>query len=232
MLDTVSKQSTSLPTEKEIDLIVEEKITNYFDAQTKALQKKEFNALEMKYALASNDSSSRIYGEPSARITMRLFGDIECPFCREMHPELKRIVDNSQGVINWEYVHFPLSIHNPSAAKNAQTIECVAEEYGNKVAWGALEKFITHTKGNGKGIGNIPDFVRSFGLNGRLIELCINSDRHKESINADFARGKQLNISTTPVIQLVDNQKENYSISQGYKTAEVLLEDISNLLRR
>ncbi|PVZ64524.1 thioredoxin domain-containing protein [Pelagibaculum spongiae] len=44
-----------------------------------------------------------IYGNPSAKITLQEYGDIECPYCRKMHSVIKQVINHSQGVINWEF---------------------------------------------------------------------------------------------------------------------------------
>jgi thiol-disulfide isomerase/thioredoxin len=102
-----------------------------------ALRKKVF---EFELAQQSTPDHRLIYGNPEARITLQEFGDIECPFCRKMHDDLKQVVDNAENTVNWEFKHFPLESHNPAAALQAKVIECVKDSYGNKVAWAALDR--------------------------------------------------------------------------------------------
>ncbi|MFT5085040.1 MAG: hypothetical protein ACI9Y1_003097 [Lentisphaeria bacterium] len=59
-----------------------------------------------------------------------------------MHSVMKQVVDYSKGIINWEYKHFPLKRNGLSSAKKGQTIECIADNYDNRVAWVALDRFI------------------------------------------------------------------------------------------
>jgi len=79
-------------------------------------------------------SLRRVYGNPEAETTIVEFSDYECPFCSRLHPTLKQVVDESEGKINWEYRHLPLSIH-ATAEPAAYAAECVADLAGNTAFW-------------------------------------------------------------------------------------------------
>lgn len=190
------------------------------------------SSLESQFQLAptSTPDNRLIYGDLNARITLQEFGDIECPYCRKMHGGIKEVVELSQGVINWEFKHFPLGTHNPVAAIESQAIECVKEAYDNRTAWVALDRFMADTKGNGRGLGDIPEFVRSFGLNGSLIGNCLASDDHKNKINQDYEDGRRIDVTATPAIRIQDNQTGKEYLLKGYKTPEQLLQTIQQIL--
>ncbi len=185
-----------------------------------------------EYNLAPIDTPDGVmqYGLQQARITLQVFSDIECSICRKMHPNLKQIVDSSKGVVKWENRHFPLSMHNPTAAIESQAIECVRESYNNRVSWVALDQLVTETRGNGRGIESMPEFIRSFGLNGTVIQNCLASDSHKERINSDYELGRSLGISATPAIRIIDNKNQKSFLLKGFKTPEQILTAIATLI--
>lgn len=185
---------------------------------------------QFQSAQTSTPNNHLIYGDLSARITLQEYGDIECPYCRKMHGSVKQVVDQSQGVINWEFKHFPLASHNPVAAIKSQAIECVKESYDNRTAWIALERFMADTKGNGKGLGYIPEYVRSFGLNGSIIGNCLASDDHKGKINQDYEDGRRAGITATPAIRILDNQTGSDYLLKGYRTPEQLLQAVQQII--
>jgi len=204
------------------------------DRKERVEGKSTLDLLKQRYQKADNNiRESLIYGSPNAKYTLNLFSDIECPYCRKIHPGIKQIVDHSQGVINWMYLHFPLQRHNPTAAKEAQAIECIAENQGNQYAWIALEQFMASTSGGGKGISytadGISEFVRSFGLNGSMLKNCLLSDDHKEKINQQYSYGRKLGIDATPAILIVDNETGKKALVKGYKTPEELLSYFNKL---
>jgi len=185
-----------------------------------------------KYKLASETTKAnrRLYGNETALFTLQMFYDVECPFCRNEFIELKRIVDHSKGMINWELKHFPLGRHNPIAAIEAQAIECAAEIYNNRIAWVVADRLNTLTNGNGKGIGDIPNFVRTLGLNGSRIRNCLASDDHKSSINDDYQYGKSLGITGTPAVLIINNKSKRTHLVKSFKNSEQLLQVIQTKL--
>ena len=188
--------------------------------------------LQRQYSLASEDSldSRLLYGKSNARITLQGFSDIECPYCHKMHADIKQVIDHSEGVINWEFKHFPLAGHNPAAAVEAQAIECIKESYGNRVAWIAIEQFIAETEGNGKGIKDMTSVLRSNGLNGSLINNCLVSNDHKETINNNYEDGRKAGVTATPAVLIVDNKTGKKYLIKGYKTSEMLLQAIQKIV--
>ena len=224
--DSKSKTGSYL-TEDDVRQIVREEL-----AKNKSTQKKQsLSSLLNEYSQANESARSMTYGNGSARFTLQMYSDIECPYCRKMFFDVKKVVDFSEGVINWEYKHFPLQIHNPAAATEAQAIECIAEEQGMGKAWVALEQFVKTTQGNGKGLNQeIPEFVRSFGLNGSLLQNCLLTDEPKQRVNNDYSEGKQLGISATPAILLKDNKYGKDYLIKGFKTSEQLLQAINSIM--
>jgi protein-disulfide isomerase len=228
--DPVSHSESNLIyslTEEDVRRIVREELAS---VQNK-IEKQDLASLLEEYKLADTSASSMNYGNKSARFSLQMFSDVECPFCRQMYFDIKKVVDNSRGVINWEYKHFPLSSHNPAAAIEAQAIECIASDQGVAKAWVALDQFIKSTQGNGKGIQqDLPDFVRSFGLNGSLLKNCLLADESKIKVNEDFKLGSELGVTGTPAVLLKDNLKRKDYLIKGKKSAEQLLQAIQSVM--
>lgn len=186
-----------------------------------------------EYQLARiQTGSQRLYGDPGARITLQVFTDLECPLCQKMHKHLKQVVDYSQETVKWEIKHFPLQRHNPAAAVEALAIECIADIYDNQTAWVAIDKIFSATQGNGGGVGDIPSFVRSFGLNGSMVSNCMSTGTKRERINADYAEGRELGISSTPSMVVIDNQTQRKFLARGYHTPEQILASIQKVLHQ
>lgn len=214
--------------ENDVIMLVDQRL----DALQLKKSKEALANLQTKYELApgSTPDGKRIYGSNNARFTLQMFSDIECPICRKMHSGMKQVVDHSQGSVNWEFKHFPLAMHNPVAAVEAQAVECVAESYDNRHAWISLEQFILSTKGNGQGLEDIVSKARSFGLNGGLLARCLNSDSHKDKINKDYEEGRRLGITGTPAVRIIDNVSKRELLIKGYRAPEQLLQAIQELI--
>jgi len=227
LLETEVKSETNLTDTQVLALIDQRYVTRKKQKARELLLN-----LMGKYELAPTNTvnNRRLYGNENAQFTMQMFYDAECPYCRKEHPELKKIVDNSKGLINWELLHFPLRRHNPVAAIEAQAIECSAEVYDNRTAWVLIDRFNTLSEGNGKGIGDIPEFVRTFGLNGSLMRNCLSSDNHKAKINNNYEYGKSLGITGTPAVLLINNRTQRTHLLRKSSSAEQILNTIQTTI--
>jgi protein-disulfide isomerase len=207
--------------DQRLDVISQRKTHEQF-AQLKA-------QYQLAQPMASNDRF--IYGNQDARITIQEFGDIECPYCQRMHGELKTVIDQSEGVLNWEFKHFPLNRHNPMAALQAKAVECVRDSYGNQTAWAALDQFMARTEGGGEGVGDITKFTQSLGLSGSLIDMCMASTAHESRITQDFQQGQSMGITGTPALRIQDHKTGQDILIRGYKTPEQILQAIQHILK-
>ena len=79
-----------------------------------------------------------IRGKKDAKITLVEFSDTECPYCKKIHPALKRIVEENPEV-RWVYRHFPLVSLHSKAPKEAEALECAGELGGNDAFWAYLD---------------------------------------------------------------------------------------------
>ena len=90
-------------------------------------------------AYASERSEfSHVYGNEDAPTKIIEFSDIECPYCAQIHPTLKQLVDESNGTLAWEFRHFPLPSHK-NAETAARAAECVGRLAGNEAFWSFLD---------------------------------------------------------------------------------------------
>ncbi|MDE2031316.1 MAG: thioredoxin domain-containing protein [Patescibacteria group bacterium] len=77
-------------------------------------------------------ASDHIYGNPNAPVTIIEYADFECPYCKQFHPILKQIVDESNNNVRWIYRHFPIHQHS---FEELVAAECVAKLKGNDAFW-------------------------------------------------------------------------------------------------
>ena len=94
--------------------------------------------MERKSRAAKNlppiDTMDHIYGDANAPVKIIEYSDFECPYCRQFHQTMLKVVDDSEGQIAWVYRHFPLDFHDGAMPK-AMMSECVASAVGNDAFW-------------------------------------------------------------------------------------------------
>lgn len=79
--------------------------------------------------------ADHLRGNAEAPIILIEYSDFQCPFCARIHPDLARIVDESNGGIAWVYRHLPLNSIHPEAMSAAIASECIAKQLGSEGFW-------------------------------------------------------------------------------------------------
>jgi protein-disulfide isomerase len=94
--------------------------------------------------------TDHVRGNPNADIILVEYSDTECPFCKQFHETLKRVMDEygGDGKVAWVYRHFPIPSLHPKAGKEAEALECAAEQGGNEVFWKFTDMVYETTQSN------------------------------------------------------------------------------------
>ncbi len=157
-------------------------------------------------------------GNPEGRFTLTLYADLECPFCREYFPQLKRWVgSNADVTLQWH--HQPLAAHEPAALAEARLAECAAEAGGHAAFWQAIEWVYAHTRSDGQGL---PDGLR-YPDSTPAIEQCIASEQPDAVIRAQAAEATKGGVTATPSVRLHDRQTGQAILLQGPIEGDALL---------
>lgn len=64
-------------------------------------------------------------GPADAKVTLIEYGDFQCPYCRQLHAELRQL--QPQLHFRWIYRQYPLEMH-PNAEPLAEASECAADQ--------------------------------------------------------------------------------------------------------
>jgi len=157
-------------------------------------------------------------GNPEGRFTLTFYADLECPFCREYFPQLKRWVGNNTDVaLQWH--HQPLAAHEPAASAEARLAECAAEAGGHAAFWHAVEWVYAHTRSDGQGLLDGLRYPESTPA----IEQCMASERADVLIRAQAAEATKSGVTATPSLRLLDRQTGQAILLQGPIDGDALL---------
>lgn len=157
-------------------------------------------------------------GNPEGRFTLTLYADLECPFCREYFPQLKRWVGNNTDVaLQWH--HQPLAAHEPAASSEARLAECAAEAGGHAAFWQAVEWVYAHTRSDGQGL---PDSL-SYPASTPAVEQCLASERADVLIRSQATVATKSGVTATPSLRLLDRQTGQAILLQGPIEGDALL---------
>jgi protein-disulfide isomerase len=220
---------------QQIELGIQNYIKKQQQAQVVARAEEERQANEKaKKVRRVSASRDHVYGNPNAPVSLIEYSDFECPFCKRFHATADEIVDAYGGKVNWVYRHFPLSMHNPGAQKEAEASECVAQLGGNDAFWKFANAIYARTKSNGNGfpLDQLVPLGKEIGLDEKQLKECIDAAKYASRVQEDLDEGIQVGITGTPANFLLRNDTGEVILKVGAQPSDAIKPDIDKLLRK
>ncbi|HLE52329.1 MAG TPA: thioredoxin domain-containing protein [Anaerolineales bacterium] len=145
-----------------------------------------------RYEVPVDDDPS--LGPEEAAITFIEFSDYECPYCRKWYTEVfSRLMATYPDQVRFVFRDFPLTSIHANAAPAANAANCAGEQ-GNY--WDF------HNKLFGMELGLSKDaylqYASQLGLDVKTFKECVESERYKEEVQADFDYAANLGVRSTP----------------------------------
>jgi protein-disulfide isomerase len=171
-----------------------------------------------------------VLGEEDAPVTMVVYEDFECPFCKRFEEGavsqiVSNYVDSGQVKIVWK--DRPLTQLHPWAKPGAEAMECVYREGGNNVFWNLKDEVFSNQ--NQLSTSNAQSQIKSWaaeeGVSESAIQNCIDSGDAMSEVEADSTEGQEIGASGTPT-SFVNGQK--LVGAQPYSQFESVIEEELN----
>ncbi len=169
-----------------------------------------------------------VLGRPDAPVTMLVYTDIECPYCRQFHtttvPAIRERFPDSVRIV---YRHMPLPFHAPAAVDAAVMAECVARSKGAEGFYAFMDAAFASTNGNGKGFGaRTPPAIAAL-LEGA--KACVDQRETLPVVEASMRDAERLGVTGTPTIFLMRSGEDRAAVFRGAVPAEVLAQRIEKI---
>ena len=176
------------------------------------------------------DETDHIRGNPNAPILLVEYSDYDCPFCKQFHETMDRIIDDfgTDGKVAWVYRHFPLEQLHPNAPRLAEASECVAELGGNDAFWTFSDLIFGERATNEQtSLSRLPEFAERAGVDAGQFELCLNSGKYSDAIEEDLQEALAAGGRGTPhTIVIVGDQQGVINGAQPYETVRQIVETL------
>lgn len=158
-------------------------------------------------------SEDHIRGNKNAKVTLVEYSDFECPFCKQFHPTMKKVLDTYGDDVRWVYRHFPLSFHI-NAQKEAEASECAAELGGEDAFWEYTDKIFERTTSNGTGfaLNKLAPLAKELGLDEAKFQTCLDSGTYTKKVIDQMAKGTEEGVSGTPGTIIINAKGETQLI--------------------
>lgn len=174
--------------------------------------------------------ADHVRGNPNAPILLVEYSDYECPFCKNFHATMNKIMDEYgvDGKVAWVYRQFPLAQLHPNAPKIAEASECVAELGGNDAFW-KFSDLVFGERGTNEptDLTRLPEFAKSAGVDERGFQTCLESGRYRDQINQDVAEAINAGGQGTPhTIVMVGDQQGVINGAQPYDNVKQIVDQL------
>ncbi len=178
-------------------------------------------------------AEDHILGNPNAEVIIVEYSDTECPYCKQFHTTLHRVINEygSSGKVAWVYRHFPIDSLHPKAQKEAEATECVNELGGSEKFWQYLDLiYATTNSNNSLDPAQLPKLAGQVGVDVTAFNKCLTEGRYEDKVKADYTDAVNSGARGTPNSILItkDGTKTVFSGAQPYENLKAVLDALLN----
>ena len=134
-------------------------------------------------------------GARSPEVVIVWFGDYECPFCRQLAPQIQSLLAEHPDDVLLVFRQFPLSIH-PGARLDAEAAMCAAAQG----RFWALHDAMYASPGRRLRPSELARLAATAGLDVARFLADLDGGRCAAAVDADIALGEQLGVEATPTL--------------------------------
>lgn len=192
------------------------------------------DALEARLGLQRLSYPTDAFGAPAgslgpddASVTVRVFSDFECPFCRRYALEVQPMVEETVlagADVRFEFHHFPLTSIHAHAQPAAEAAQCVQTAAGEDAFW-AFHDRLFETQDAWAGAADADaQFGRTLEsvLDGQpeaqvQAQRCIEERASRDAVEASTARARELGLSGTPTVFVGPYRMTNFGDGAAYQ---------------
>ncbi len=205
-----------------LDAAIDRGIQRFIQRQKEAQQKQNDEQQRGQAEAAKNARKvdlkrDRIFGNQQAEVSVIVYDDLECPFCKRFAGTPERAIAKFNGKANVVFRHFPLEFHGEAAKRGAYYAECVGRQAGSKAFFAFADDWLKHTNSNGKGLdrgdAQIRELAQSAGAKDvAALDACARDPAVAQIVRDDIADGERSGITGTPGV-VVRNNKTGLSLA-------------------
>lgn len=175
--------------------------------------------------------ADHIRGNPNAPILIVEYSDFDCPFCKNFHETMNRIMDKygKDGKVAWVYRQFPLKELHPNAPKLAEASECVAEFGGNDAFWKFADSVFGNRDINAQtDMTQLPAYAESAGVDKDKFTSCFESGKYTPQIASDVEAAVKTGARGTPYsIVMVGKEQGVINGAQPYEVVDQMMSNLT-----
>jgi len=140
-----------------------------------------------------------IRGPKNASVRLVEFADFQCPYCQQVHPEVKRLLEHFGDKVSFTFRDFPLPMH-AFAPKAAEAARCAGAQ---GKFWEFHDALFVDKK---LAPADLKAEARKLSLDTTLFDKCLDSGEQAGSVEKDSAKAQHLGVTGTPTFFINGHQ--------------------------
>ncbi len=137
-------------------------------------------------------------GSETAPVTLDVYADFQCPYCKAFEPVLQQLVPDyiDTGKVKLVYHNYP--IIGAESFTAAQAALCAADQ--NRF-WMFANDLFVHQGTENSGVftpANLQSLAEAAGLDGTTFKSCLDSQKYSSQVKQELAEGSRLGVNSTP----------------------------------
>jgi protein-disulfide isomerase len=138
--------------------------------------------------------SSPAKGPKNAPLTVVVFSDFQCPFCKRVEPSLSQLEKAYEGKVRFVWKNYPLPFHQN--AMPAAEAAMAADAQGK--FWAMHDKLFENNTALER--PNLDKYAQELGLDVSKFKADLDSGKYKGVIEAETKEGSTLGVNGTPAV--------------------------------
>lgn len=180
---------------------------------------------ELKIKKPSGDDHWR--GDKNARYVWVEYSDLECPFCKQIHPNLVKLMNENKDKVAWVFRHYPLPFH-PKAQKSGEAVECVADQGGDESFWKMVDAI--YEKMPSLELTQLADAASEIGADKQGVQQCLDSGKNEKKVKSQQEEGTKSGVQATPTNVIYDMKTGKNLLVEGALPYEQLKTSLNTFL--
>ena len=176
------------------------------------------------------NKDDHIRGNPNAPIVILEYSDFECPFCKQFHETMNKIMSTygQDGKVAWVYRQTPIKQLHPNAPRVAIASECVAKLGGNDAFWKFADLVFGERGANEPtNTARLTEFATESGVSATAFDSCLKDEQTKSLVDEDIADSINAGAKGTPYsLVLVGGQQGVINGAQPYEYVSDILDTL------
>lgn len=196
----------------------------YSNTKTSQYVKTEIPQETVSAKIRPISNEDHILGNPEADVIIVEYSDTECPFCKQFHITMRRVMDEygKDGKVAWVYRHFPLAGLHSKAPKEAEALECANELGGPTKFWEYTNMLYEKTPSNNDlDLAELPKIAKDVGLDVTAFNTCLSSQKYKDRVQKDYDDAIRVGGAGTPHSIIISKDGTQTPIKGAYPYADL-----------